>query len=321
MEKYDFSVLMEKIRQAEKIAVFTHIMPDGDALGSAFALRDTLRSMGKQADCFLEQELSELFHFFPKDYRTDKEGIDAYDLKISVDCGDQNRLGSFADIFTGNTVCMDHHRQTKPFAQVNITDEKSAAAGEIIYSFIRFAGVELTPQMADALYVAIATDTGGFLFSNTTARTHRIAAELLEAGADFYTLNKELLQEKTLKQYRLTALCIHRLQMDAEGKIAVTDLDYDTVRSLQIVSNDLDGLSALPRSIKGVEVGALLTELTPGNVKVSLRSDKLIDVSKIASLYGGGGHIRAAGFTWQGQLAALKQELIQKLKEELSSAT
>ncbi len=317
MEKYDFSGLMQLIDQSEKIAVFTHIMPDGDALGSAFALRDALRLMGKCADCFLEQELSELFHFFPKDYLTEQAKASEYDLKIAVDCGDLKRLGVFADVFTGNTVCIDHHRQTETYATLCILDDKRAATGEIIYDFIYSAGISVTPAMADALYVALATDTGGFLFSNTTAGTHRIAAALIEAGADFYTLNKELLQEKTLKKYQLTALCIERLRLAEEGKIAVTDLNYEMVQKMEITSDDLDGLSALPRSIKGVEAGALLTELTPGKIKVSLRSDKIVDVAKIASLYGGGGHIRAAGFTWQGAIEALKEELIQKFREAL----
>ena len=317
MVRYDFSEVIDKIGKATRIAVFTHVMPDGDALGSAFALRGALRGMGKQADCFLEKPLSGLYHFFPSDYLMEAEKAAAYDLKISVDCGERSRLGMFADAFYGDTINIDHHREKEPFAQINIVEEKSASTGEIIYELLCAMEAAITPKIADALYAAVATDTGGFMFSNTTADTHRITAALMEAGADFYTLNKHLLLEKTLKKYQLTALCVERMEIVSDGKIAVTYLDYDTVRKMQVTSDDLDGLSSLPRSIKGVEAGALLTELEAGKIKVSLRSDRLVDVSKVAAAFGGGGHMRASGFTCGGSIEELKQSILQKLKTEL----
>lgn len=317
MAKYDFSEVMEKIRRAERIAVFTHVMPDSDALGSAFALRGALRAMGKQADCFLEKSLSEMYGFFPSDYVTEAEKVCGYDLKISVDCGERSRLGIFADTFEGNTINMDHHREKTAFAQVNIVDENSASTGEIIYELLLAADAEITKEIADALYAAVATDTGGFMFSNTTANTHRVAAALMEAGADFYALNKHLLLEKTLKRYQLTAFCIEQMEMTQDGKIAVTALNYDTVKRLQVTADDLEGLSSLPRSIKGVEAGALLTELEPGKIKVSLRSDQIVDVSKVAASFGGGGHMRASGFTGTGSIEELKQSILQRLKTAL----
>ena len=317
MDKYDFSSLTCRIDQAEQIAVFTHTMPDGDALGSAFALRDVLRSVGKAADCFLEKELSPMYSFFPSDFKVNPVEAVKYDLKISVDCGERSRLGIFSEIFEGNTVNIDHHRQKEPFGLVNIVDEQSASTGEIIYELIGALNAELTPQIANALYAAVATDTGGFLFSNTTARTHRVAADLLDAGADFYTLNKHLLQEKSIKKYRLISHCIDCMDLLMNGKIAVTSLDYDTVIKMQVTADDLEGLSALPRSITGVEAGAILTELTPGKIKVSLRSDQLIDVSKVAAFFGGGGHVRASGFTYDGSLEDIKRQVTEKLKTEL----
>ena len=317
MAKYDFSEVIDKIRTAERIAVFTHTMPDSDALGSAFALRGALRAMGKQADCFLEKSLSAMYDFFPSDYVTEPEEVHKYDLKISVDCGERSRLGIFSDTFEGNTINMDHHREKAAFAQTNIVDENSASTGEIIYELLLAADAEITPEIADALYAAVATDTGGFMFSNTTANTHRVAASLMEAGADFYTLNKHLLLEKTLKKYRLTALCIEQMEITQDGKIAVTALDYDTVKRLQVTADDLEGLSSLPRSIKGVEAGALLTELEEGRIKVSLRSDRIVDVAKVAASFGGGGHMRASGFTGSGSIEELKRCIFQKLKAEL----
>lgn len=319
MTQYDFSEVIDRIEKANRIAVFTHIMPDGDALGSAFALCGALRGMGKQADCFLEKPLSSLYYVFPSDYLTEAEKTAAYDLKISVDCGEKKRLGMFADAFEGNTVNIDHHREEKPFAQVNIVDETSASTGEIVYVLLCAMKTEITPFIADALYIALATDTGGFMFSNTTADTHRVTAALMKAGADFYTWNKHFLLEKTLKRQQLTALCVERMEITADGKIAVTYLDYDTVRRMQVTSDDLDGLSSLPRSIKGIEAGAILTELETGKIKVSLRSDRIVDVSKVAAAFGGGGHVRASGFTCEGSIQELKQSILQKLKTELDT--
>lgn len=258
-----------------------------------------------------------MYSFFPSDFKVNPEEAVKYDLKISVDCGERSRLGIFSEIFEGNTVNIDHHRQKEPFGLVNIVDEQSASTGEIIYELIGALNAELTPQIANALYAAVATDTGGFLFSNTTARTHRVAADLLDAGADFYTLNKHLLQEKSIKKYRLISHCIDCMDLQMNGKIAVTSLDYDTVIKMQVTADDLEGLSALPRSITGVEAGAILTELTPGKIKVSLRSDQLIDVSKVAAFFGGGGHVRASGFTYDGSLEDIKRQVTEKLKTEL----
>ncbi len=317
MAKYDFSGLLQCISSAQRIAIFTHVMPDGDALGSAFALRDGLRLLGKTADCFLEREVPFLYAFLSSDYLTDTAVVSEYDLKISVDCGEKRRLGIFAELFCGNTVNIDHHRQTEPFATHNLVDRESASTGEMIYAFLREAGVTMTKEIADALYAAVATDTGGFLFSNTTAETHRVAAALQEAGADCYELNKHLLSEKSMKYYQLMALCIESMELSENGKIAITYLDYDAVTALQITGDDLDGLSSLPRSIQGVEAGALLTELTKGKIKASLRSDKVIDVSAVAACFGGGGHIRASGFTAEGNLREIKQQLLCKLQEAL----
>lgn len=320
MGKYNFTKVMDRIQKANRIAIFTHIMPDGDALGSAFALCQALRESGKQADCFLEKPLSGLYQFFPSDYLTEVEKAALYDLKISVDCGEKSRLGMFADVFEGNTINIDHHREKQPFAQINVVDEKSASTGEIIYELLCAMQTVITPGIADALYTAAATDTGGFMFSNTTADTHRITAALIEAGADFYSLNKHLLLEKTLKKYQLTALCIEHLEMTPDGKISVTYLDYDTVKKMQVTSDDLDGLASLSRNIKGVEAGALLTELEVGKIKVSLRSDRVVDVSKVAAVFGGGGHMRASGFTYCGSIQELKERILKELKAELDKA-
>lgn len=313
-----FKEIFKSFKKAQKILIFTHVHPDGDAIGSTLALKKALESMGKTADIVLERPLSVIFECFGDNFITKEDIRCEYDLKVSLDCGDYDRLGELKDLFKGKTVNIDHHLSNTLFADINYVDDKSAATGEIIYDLIKYMKVKITNEIADGLYGAILTDTGGFMFSNTTVKTHNIAAELIAKGADYYNLNKKLIQEKDYHRHLITAKCIENMEFYEDGKIAVSVFSNDMANSYEMKTDDTNGLSAVPRTVKGVEVGVLITEIKKGTVKVSLRSDSIVDVSQIAAKFGGGGHKRASGITlMEKDINILKTELLDEIKKHL----
>jgi len=302
------------LKEAQKILIFTHLHPDGDALGSTVALKKAMESIGKKADVILERPLSPVFQCFGDEFILRDNLSDEYDLKVSLDCGDYDRLGKIKDLFSGKTVNIDHHSSNTFFAEINYVDGESAATGEIVFSLIKYMGIDITKEIADAIYGAILTDTGGFMFSNTGAKSHIVAAELIEKGADYYALNKKLMQEKEYHRHLITAHCIENMEFYKDGKVCVSVFTNETASEIGMTLDDTNGLSAVPRTVKGVEVGVLITEIVKGTVKVSLRSDSIVNVSEIAAKFGGGGHIRASGITLKDKdINTVKEELIKEI--------
>ena len=206
-----FKDLKKAIKKAKSILILTHINPDGDALGSTLGFKCMLEKMGKKAAILLEKGLPEMFSVFGDEF-LNREYNEEYDLVCALDCGDIARLGDLSKYFIGNTLCIDHHVSTEKFAKTSYVDSKAAATGEIIYDLAKSLKIPFDSKMASALYGAILTDTGGFMFSNTTKKTHDIIGELIKSGADFYTLNKKLIQEKDYKRHLITAECIKRME-------------------------------------------------------------------------------------------------------------
>lgn len=309
-----FKEVVDALKKSEKILIFTHIHPDGDALGSSVAFKKAMEQYGKKADIVLERPLSPLFECFGDNFIQRDEVSDDYDLMVSLDCGDYDRLGKIKDLYTVRTLSIDHHTSNTMFADINYVNPKSAATGEIVYSLIKYMGIEITKEIADALYGAILTDTGGFMFSNTSYETHIIIAELMNSGADYYTLNKKLMQEKDYHRHLITATCIENMEFYKDGRIAVSVFTNELAKEIGMVLDDTNGLSAVPRTVKGVEVGILITEIVKDTVKVSLRSDSIVDVSVIAEKFGGGGHVRASGITIKNKdINTVKEELIKEV--------
>lgn len=304
-----FDKVKEIIEKSNNILILTHQNPDGDALGSAVGFKYLLKEMGKNGVILLEKELPSMFRIFGDEFLWGECDF-PYDLAVSLDCGDIGRLGEVGCYLTGNTLNIDHHISNTGFAMVNYVDSKASATGEIICKLADYLGVSYTEKMASALYGAILTDTGGFMFSNTGSETHKIAAKLIEAGADYYNYNKKLIQEKDYKRQLVGAKCVEKMEFYADGRICVCVLNNGYCTDAGIIDEDLNGIAQIPRTVSGVEVGCLITEINKGLVKVSLRSDCIVDVSQIAEKFGGGGHMRASGIK-------IRDKSIEKVKEEL----
>lgn len=312
-----FEKIKAKIEKADNILILTHSNPDGDALGSTVGFKYLLKDMGKRAEILLEKEPAPLFSCFGDEFIWGEPHF-SYDLAVSLDCGDELRLGTVAEYFKGETVNIDHHISNTEFGKVNYIDPSAAATGEIICALYEYFRMPFTKEAASALYGAILTDTGGFMFSNTTEKTHMFAAKLIKAGADYYNLNKKLIQEKDYKRHRLSAYMIDNMKFLCGGEFALCVLDNELCSKLEIKDDDLNGLAQVPRTVSGVEVGVLISEITRGLVKVSLRSDCRVNVSEIASRFGGGGHIRASGIKILNKdIREVEKELTLEIKKEL----
>ncbi len=293
-----FTELIQKIKNAKRIAIFNHENPDGDALGSAFALKLILMQIGKRADVFL-REGDERTREYSLMLGAGRENlnIDECDLKIAVDCADIERMGILAEKFCGNTAAVDHHVTHTPYAETAVVVPDAPATGEIIFDLINAMGAELTKEIAHNLYVAITCDTGSFKFSSTTPKTHMVAAELMKTGIDIAGVSKVLFNTKSFKYLQAYKFGIDSLELYENGKIALigfTDADFDR---LGIDEKEADGIVGLPRCIEGAEVGVYIRQRGENEFKVSLRSNGELDVSRIAMEFGGGGHVKASGCT------------------------
>lgn len=314
-----FSALAKKINNASKIAIFNHEHPDGDALGSAFALKLALQSLGKQAEVFLRDGDTDT-----KEYKV-LEGtgicgisISECDLKISLDCAEISRMGCLEAEFTGNTACIDHHKTHVPFSDTEIVIPEAAATGEIIYALIRDMNIELTPGIAQNLYVAITCDTGSFKYSSVTPKTHRIAAELLETGIDTAELSKRLFDSKSIEYLHIYKTGIDKLELYCDGRVAMLALTDDDFKDAGIDESQADAVVGLPRSIDGVEIGVYIRQRGTDEYKVSLRSNTDADVSAIAAHFGGGGHAKASGFSLKMPLDSAKKETVKTIEKYLT---
>ncbi len=313
--------IADLIKQSGKIAIIPHVSADGDAIGSSVGLALALTKMGKKACVYLEEEISKTFLFIPgKELIKVFDGkAEAYGLAIALDSGDEDRLGGRKEIFrnAGGTVNIDHHMTNTMFAQHNYVDTNSAAVSEIIYDVLKILGQKIDKDIANCLYMAIVTDTGGFKYSNTTSKTHHTAGELIDLGADTAGISQQVFDNTSLGKLKLTAKAIESLELFEKGKVAVLTVTDAMLRDAGAEDADCEGLVNIARNIKDVEVGIMLREKDQGLVKVNLRSREYADVAEAAAQFKGGGHKRAAGFTAEGKVEEVKARLLEVIRKAL----
>lgn len=297
------------------IAVLPHVFADGDALGSAGALALGLKAMGKNAVVVMDEQPAKNIAFLLEGIELSSDLERRYDMAISVDTSSPEQMRGRQELFEASprTVSIDHHKTNTGFADVVYVDDKASATGEIIFDLLNLMGVELDGKMAMRLYAAINSDTGSFKHTNTTARTFEIAAELMKIGFDFYEVNYHLHKNIPAKRVEILKAALDHLEV-FDSVIAVTEtLDIDSVDS-----GDYDGVTDYVLSIENIEVAAFARRLNDEEIKFSLRSLKDIDVSKIASELGGGGHTKAAGFVSKLSYDELKQKIVAAVRASIA---
>jgi phosphoesterase RecJ-like protein len=297
--------VVEKLRSGERFLLTTHEGPDGDALGSLLGLHGILTQLGKDSVMFLAEKefplpveyrfmpLQEVFHEPPADL-SDR-------IVVFLDCGNIERmpvdwLRNGVDI-----VNIDHHHDNTRFGSINLVDEQAACTAEIVFEIASELGAEVTPEIASALYVGLVTDTGMFMYENTDARSHRVAAALIEAGVNVNEIYRRLYERVPSEKLKLIARALDHIERRLDGTLSVTYISTEDYSATGADEALTEGIIDFIRALEGTAVAAVVRDKPGGGEsprKASLRStDGSVDVSRIARKMGGGGHRRAAGFT------------------------
>lgn len=322
MKNNTFEEIAAALAQGQKILLFPHVNPDGDALGSCAALCRALRQAGKECWVLIEDRIPENLQFLDRDYCTMNQDIlGAPDLSVCVDCSDMERIHDRGRRFLSaeTTVCIDHHRTTDSFCDLNYIDGSAAATGELIYDLLASCGVRIDREMGEALFAAIVTDTGRFQYSNTSRRTHEIAAALYDAGIDAGHICTEIYESMRIERLMIRNMALNTMSTVAGGRALIAYVTQEMLRETGAFLDETDGVVEELRSIKGVEAAVFLKEAEDGSIKVSMRSKEALNVAEIAKSLGGGGHIRAAGCTLTCSLSEAYDQLRNRLTDGLES--
>lgn len=319
-------MLKELVEQASSVAIGGHIRPDGDCVGSCMGLYQYLTDNygEKEIDIYLE-EIPEVFHFIHKSDKIKHEIPDnkKYDLFLALDCGDAQRLGFSLPLFESadHTFCIDHHISNESFAAHNYIVPDASSTSELVYHLMDKE--KITKEIAEALYIGIVHDTGVFQYSCTSPDTLRIAADLLEKGVDAPALIDSTYYEKTYAQNQVLGRALLESMLLLDNRCIVSYISKEVMDFYDVGPKELDGIVSQLRVTKGTEVAVFMYETAPNQWKVSLRSKKLIDVSRIARYFGGGGHVRAAGFSMPGTFHDVTGNVAKQLElqfEEIEEA-
>ena len=307
-------------RAAGSILILCHKNADGGDVGVGSALYRALTARGKTAAVLCADPIPRrLAYTGPRLFRGEFEpelvvAVDVAGLQLFGDKGLMPAYSRRVDL------CIDHHAGNSGYAQFTLLDAGAAAAAELVCQVIEAMGAELTPQVADCLYTGLATDTGCFRFSNTTAATHRTAARLIEAGARIEELNTILFATRSRGQMEAERIARSHLEYHLDGRCALIWLDRDETEASGADPADLEELTSLPIGIEGVEVGLTLRQQPGGSWRISIRTAHGVDACAIARRMGGGGHLRAAGCELLGTLDNVKQAVLAEAGAVLDAA-
>ena len=317
--------VLAELRQAGKLLLTTHENPDGDALGSLLAMHWVLEQLGKDSVMFMSPDEFPL----PYEYRdmvfeglvgAPPEDLDERTI-VFLDCGNIDRMP--VDFLKGeglHILNVDHHHDNTRFGTVNLVDPEASCTAEIVWRLARELEAELTPGIADAMYIGLVTDTGRFSYENTSPDSHRMAAELIEAGVDPHLVSRRLYEDLPFRRLQLLQRALASVERHDEGIITLGSLTRGDFEATDALETDSEGIVDHMRAVEGTAVAVLVRELLAedrrGLRKVSLRAtDGRVDVSRIAGALGGGGHPQAAGFTTELSLA----ELVDRLRTEVAA--
>lgn len=308
------------LKDADSVLIFPHLQMDGDTLGSSVALCRALREQGKNADVLIEDIIPENLRFLDKGYCTPEFCGTEVDVCIALDCSDWMRIEKRQDAFHKgkHTALLDHHTTAQPFTEYWYVNPEASSTGEILFLLLKEMGVALDEEIAEALYTAILTDTGSFLYSNTSAATHMTVAELYKTGMDHNKIAVEIYQRKRLEKVKLFNAILSTMELIRRGKANLAVMTQQMLTETGAFPTETEGLVEELRNIDGVEISAFLRE-EEGRVRVTMRAKTEADVSKIAMRFGGGGHTKAAGCTIPGSIDEVKPLIIDAISEQLDS--
>lgn len=318
------------IEQNSNFIITSHLNPDCDALGSELALAEHLQHLGKKVTILNSDPVPHAYRFLDlqhliKKFVPTKHAciVKKAEVIIVVDAsGGWKRVGAVGEALAQTQavkICIDHHPDPTDFVEVPVIDTDAAATAELIFDLIQAMQGFVSSQMAQALYAGIITDTGNFRFPKTSARTHRVTADLLGAGIDPLIIYRQIYEQYPLARVRLKGHVIDSIKTTSQGQLAYYSLSQDTLKTYKVKTSELDGFASLGQEVGGVRIVVFCLQSSRSKVKISLRSDGSIAINQLAAAYGGGGHPSAAGATVTGNLEDVLADVVDKAKCLLDS--
>jgi len=304
--------IKDMVKSGKRFLITTHIDPDGDAIGSAFAMYWALETLGKSPLVYLKDQIPYNYEFLPQPKRVVYEIPDGeFDVIFVVDCGNLFRIGEGYEQLKdkGNIINIDHHTTNEPFGLINLIDENASSTAEILYRLLTLMNAPMTFEIAVNLYTAIFTDTGSFRYENTNSSAFLICEEMLRHGVEPFYVSKMVHENHPKERFLLLGLVLNTLETYDQGRIAIAHVTEEMFKKTNTTREHVDGFVEYIREIRGVEVAALVRETDNGKYKISMRSKGKVDVANVCTLFGGGGHKNAAGCNIDGTLEDVKTNI------------
>lgn len=310
--------ILKCIKKSKNIVIVTHENPDGDAVGSSLAMYHALKGLKKNVDIIIP-EYARCFNELPGIDEVIKESDKVYDLAISLDAATDKLLNVWVKYFreADQRIVIDHHSTNTMFGDINYVDLSAPACAQVVYMLIKHYRWKITPEIGTCIMAGIITDTGGFQYSGVSRDTFNIAAELLDAGVNISKVYKKVFDTKTKSSFELRRIALDRMEFLEDDKIAFTYITNEDERKVNAGVGDYEGIVSEGRSIEGVEVSIFLHELKDGEFKISLRSNSYVNVSDVCIMFGGGGHIRAAGAKMTADPLVIRDKVVNEVKRQL----
>ncbi len=317
MNKY--RKLLKELKKYKTFLVTSHINPEGDSIGSQLAFTALLHKLGKRSYIFDAHKPNHRYAFLPhvKNVHTVlKPGV-TYDAICYLDCADIQRVGDVNEKIdlSKPKINIDHHLSNTCFGDFNLIEAHMSSTAEILFSLFKEAGVKISRDTAICLYAAILTDTGSFSYSNVTSFTHKVASELLKTGLDVTMVYKNIYENTSPAAMRLLGEALSTLALSRDNKIAWMEVNKNMFKKSKASRADEEDFINFPRSITGVKVAVLFTDMGKNRIKVGLRSNSMIDVNKIASCFKGGGHKKASGCLVKGPMPEAKEKVLRLVRK------
>lgn len=310
--------ILEEIKKAESIVILTHENPDGDAVGSSIAMYLGLKEIGKTPDIIIP-EFPRAFENLPGIENIKKESdIENYDLAIALDTASIKMLNGYSKYFEDakTKIVIDHHSSNTMFGDYNYVDQDSPACAQLLLVLFNYFNIEVSKEIGTAILAGIITDTGGFRYDGVTAETFELVAALCKKGVKVSKVYQKVFASTSKSKFFLHRIALDRLELLENEKIAFTYITKNDENSVGAENGDYDGIVEQGRDIEGVEISIFLRETEKG-IKASLRSKDYVNVSELCRIFGGGGHIRAAGCTIPGTIEQVKTQILNQARAML----
>lgn len=318
----DRKTILEEFSNGDNFLLTAHINPDGDSLGSMLGLALALEKTGKKVTLVSSDPTPVIYSFLPgiKKVIAVEEVKNHFSTAIVLDCSDWKRLGKAASLIRDckKIINIDHHVTNEMFGSLNYVEGNAAATGELVYNLLTDLGISIDNEVATNLYTALMTDTGSFRHSNTKANAFRIAADLTEKGANPHQIAEHVYSTFSFDSLKLLGKAMSAIQLSCCKRIAWLFISQELLQETNTSLEETDGLIPYLIGIQGVEVALIFKEVGEGKIKVSFRAREKIDVSKVAGVFGGGGHTKAAGCSLDDDLEIAREKVLQEVVKALN---